>query len=144
MKTADERFWASVDRNGPVPPGRPDLGPCWLWTGNTPNGRYGRFMVDGRSVSAHHYSYETTIEPIPDGLVTDHLCRVKNCVRPSHLEAVTQRENLMRGDTIAAANAAKTHCKRGHPFDVANTRWRAQKGTITRNCRACNGQPRLA
>jgi len=66
-------------------------------------------------------AYELECGPIPDGLVLDHLCRVRACVRPGHLEAVTQRVNLLRGRTIQAANAAKTHCLRGHRFDSENT-----------------------
>jgi hypothetical protein len=84
---------------------------------------------------AHTYAYEWLRGPVPDGLVLDHLCTNPWCVRPSHLEAVTQRENLMRGETIAAVNTQKTHCPRGHPFDEANTYVRP--GGRDRGCRAC-------
>ena len=62
-------------------------------------------------------AYEMVVGPIPDGLQIDHLCRVRNCVNPDHLEPVTPRENTMRGYSIQAQNARKTHCIHGHPFE---------------------------
>ena len=95
------RFWHKVDKDGPVPDYRPELGPCWIWTGGlTSIDEYGTFAVDTtahRSVLAHRYSYELNVGPIPDGLQIDHLCRVHPCVNPTHLEPVTQRENVRRG-----------------------------------------------
>jgi hypothetical protein len=80
-------------------------------------------------------AYELAIGPIPEGLTIDHLCRNRGCVNPAHLEAVTNRTNLLRGDGIAALNARKTHCKRGHEFTPENTYvWREG----TRACRACH------
>ena len=109
---------------------------CWEWTGGkTPQG-YG--MVARRQ--AHRVVYELLAGPIPDGLVIDHLCRNRGCVRPDHLEPVTNRENLMRGEGITAAFAAQTHCKRGHPFNDANTYRRPDGG---RQCRACNAQAQI-
>lgn len=107
---------------------------CWLWTAHKVHDGYGKFWLDGRHVLAHRVSYEWLVGPIPDGLQIDHLCRVRHCVNPAHLEPVTQRENLLRGETILAANAAKTHCPSGHAYDDENTcvsgGWRY--------CRACN------
>lgn len=112
----------TVDENG-----------CWLWPTRLDRDGYGSIRVDGRHRSAHRVSYETFIGPIPDGLVIDHLCRRRNCVNPSHLEAVSQRENVLRGSSLFAQRAKATHCKRGHPFDEANTyRW----GSF-RACRMC-------
>ncbi|MHA6764687.1 HNH endonuclease signature motif containing protein [Streptacidiphilus sp. PAMC 29251] len=92
-------FWAQVNTSGPTPEGKPELGPCWAWTGcmNTKTG-YGVFGGKGRTQLAHRNAYEYQLGPIPDGLVLDHLCRRRSCVRPEHLEPVTQRENLRRGD----------------------------------------------
>jgi hypothetical protein len=69
-------------------------------------------------------------------LQLDHLCRVRHCVYPAHLEPVTPRENVLRGETVAASNARKTHCLRGHPFDEVNTcHWQSRPGR--RDCREC-------
>ena len=108
--TPEERFWAKVE----ITEG------CWLWTASrTPDG-YGKLKVAGRWGRAHRVAYEQLVGPIPDGLQIDHLCRVRHCVNPAHMEPVTCRENLMRGDTVTARNAAKTHCPQGHPLEAGN------------------------
>ena len=89
-------------------------------------------MFDGET--AHRVAYRLEVGPIPRGLVLDHLCRVRNCVRPDHLEPVTRGENVLRGETIPAANRAKTACKDGHDFDEENT-YIAPNGH--RGCRKC-------
>lgn len=116
-----DRFWAKVDKQ--------DDG-CWLWTAGG-NGRYGRFYFGGVNTYAHRVSYELCVGPIPDGLVIDHLCRNTMCVRPDHLEAVTQKENLRRGETIPAANSKKTTCPQGHEYDYIHPK------TGGRRCRTC-------
>lgn len=116
---------------GPVPDYAPHLGPCWIWTASR-IGLYGNFWLNGRGY-AHRGSYQLFKGPIPDGLEIDHLCRVQLCVNPAHLEAVTQRENLIRSDNFAGKESRVTHCPKGHPYDEANTiRRRGQ-----RECRAC-------
>lgn len=83
------RFWARVERSDS----------CWLWTGSTTKAGYGMFGAGRRGMGnlyAHRYSYEWAKGPIPAGLHIDHLCRVRNCVNPAHLEAVTQGENNRR------------------------------------------------
>lgn len=95
--TAAERFWDRTDLNGPVPEYRPDLGPCWLWSGALHNG-YGGFFADGQRWRVHRWSYEFLVGPIPEGLHLDHLCRVRHCVNPAHLEPVTNQENIRRGE----------------------------------------------
>lgn len=107
---------------------------CWLWTGAPDKDGYGRVQVDRRTCRVHRVVYEMFFGAIPDGLVIDHLCRVRNCVNPNHLEPVTDRENLLRGETFNAANAAKETCIHGHPFDEANTHI-CPRGF--RRCRAC-------
>ena len=95
---------------------RLDESGCGLWTSVTTWANYGRFKVNGRFVQAHRWAYEYFKGPIPPGLQLDHLCRNRNCVNPAHLEPVTNRENLLRGDTLSARNTAKTHCPQGHPY----------------------------
>jgi HNH endonuclease len=129
-----QRRFSSKFEIGAAPAHRPELGPCWVWT-KTTYLKYGRFWFCGRSVLAYKLAYELTVGPVPKGLVLDHLCRNTLCVNPIHLEPVTQRVNLLRGDTIIAAAAAKTHCKHGHPFDEANTYIRPGNGA--RQCRQC-------
>ena len=72
------------------------------------------------TMPAHRYAYEELVGPIPEGLQLDHLCRNRSCVNPDHLEPVTCRENLRRGETLNAANLAKTHCPAGHPYAGEN------------------------
>lgn len=90
---------------------------CWLWYASINNGGYGYFKYRGRSRGAHVVSYEHSHGPIPTSLVIDHLCRVRCCVNPDHLEAVTFKENLRRGHNC---NAAKTNCIRGHQYSGTN------------------------
>lgn len=97
---------------------------CWLFTGRLTSCGYGTIREGGRDsrrVMAHRVSYELHVGPIPDGLVIDHLCRVRNCVNPNHLEPVTSRINVLRGLAPAAINARLTHCKKaGHPLTPDN------------------------
>ena len=71
---------------------------CWEWRGARTTDGYGTFSIHSKTVYAHRYSYEIHMGDIPDGLVLDHLCRVRHCVNPGHLEAVTNAENVRRGD----------------------------------------------
>jgi hypothetical protein len=135
------RFWEQVDKG--------DGTGCWLWTGQTSRDGYGRFWLSSnptRRVRAHRYAYTLLVGLIPEGLEPDHVkergCTSKLCVKaigdgygPAHLELVTHRENLLRGASPSAKAAAQTHCKRGHPFDDANTRI-TKAGA--RACRACH------
>lgn len=103
---------------------------CWLWNGYTAKG-YGATYVAGRSVRAHRITYQ-----LANGhtdLPLDHLCRNRRCANPSHLEAVDNTTNILRGQGVTAENARKTHCKRGHEFDDKNT-YRNTKG---RHCKKC-------
>lgn len=112
---------------------------CWLWLGQLRDG-YGRLHSDGKLLQAHRVSYEAFVCDIPDGLQIDHLCRVRCCVNPEHLEPVTQLENVRRGDAAggrfaAAFQRAKTHCPKGHPYSEENTEHRK---VGSRRCRACH------
>lgn len=83
---------------------------CWLWRGAVDPTGYGRFFLDGRMDYAHRAAYRLLVGPIPEGLDIDHLCRVRACVNPQHLEAVTRRENLLRGDTLTRAHVEGRDC----------------------------------
>lgn len=89
---------------------------CWRWTASMKSGGYGQLRWNGTIRRAHRVVYQLLVGEIPDGLQLDHICRRRHCVNPAHLEPVTQRENLLRGDTIPAKCAAKTHCPKGHPL----------------------------
>jgi hypothetical protein len=121
------RFWSYVEQE-------PNSG-CWLWTGAINGCGYGFISVSGEMHRAHRVAFELCRGAIPEGLQLDHLCRVRRCVNPDHLDPVSQRENVLRGTGITAANAAKTHCPRGHAYaDNAYVR----PGRTDRECRLCN------
>ena len=115
-----DRFWAKVDK-GIF---------CWEWLGSKSNG-YGRFWFEGRLVQAHRWAYETVAGPIPEGLELDHLCRVRHCVNPSHLEPVTHYQNIIRG---FPGMPRRAHCPDGHPLSGDNL---YVSPKAERHCRAC-------
>lgn len=108
---------------------------CWLWQkGKFPNG-YAQIKISGRtSTGAHRVCYQEIKGEIPEGLVLDHLCRVKHCVNPDHLEAVTSKINVIRG-FVGKIQREKTHCMRGHKFIGYNT---IKSSNGTRKCRTCH------
>ena len=98
---------------------------CWLWLGSINRGGYGKLSINGKTVTAHRAVYEQHLGKIPVGLCLDHKCKVRCCVNPSHLEPVTLKENIRRGDTGKMAgsfNRMKTHCLNGHEFSLENTK----------------------
>lgn len=128
LERARERFLAKVATN-------PDG--CWLWTAHIGRHGYGGFRIGGKWQLAHRVGWWLHRGEIPDGLVLDHLCRVRRCVNPEHLEAVTLAENIRRGiagEVNAARHLAKTHCPHGHPYDEADT---GRRPDGRRTCRAC-------
>jgi hypothetical protein len=131
MTDAIERFMSKVVK---LPDG------CWQWIGKIhhQNG-YGRFCVKKRQFQAHRWLYENLRGSVPINLDLDHLCRRRDCVNPDHVEPVSRRENLLRGNTIPAKHAAKTHCPQGHPYDSENTY--LYRGL--RYCRICRDAHRL-
>ncbi len=78
--------------------------PCWIWVFPAQTGAgYARVVINGQTYLAHRAMYEQEVGPIPDGLTIDHLCNVKACVNPAHLEAVTLQENIRRRDVMLRA-----------------------------------------
>lgn len=116
------------------------VGGCWEWTGHRAFGGYGQFFDGGRLVQAHRWAYERWVGPIPKGYEAHHRCEYPPCVNPAHLQALTPRENTLASDTIAARNAAKTHCIHGHPLSGDNLLMRGTK----RKCRTCKRAEDLA
>lgn len=110
-------------------------GSCWQWSGANVRG-YGHIRFRGKNRSCHRLAYMLFVGEIPQGFQIDHLCRNPSCVNPAHLEAVTPRVNVLRGKTVTAANAAKTHCKYGHEFTTENT----QRIPTGRRCRECRNK----
>lgn len=110
---------------------------CWTWKGYINRQGYGVFVRGSFHMFAHRAVYETLVGSIPRGLTLDHLCRNRACVRPSHLEPVTLKENIHRGSGVAPKNARKTHCPKGHPLVPTTNKPR-------RECPICDGARRKA
>lgn len=73
---------------------------CWQWQGEINRNGYGRAYHKGRRPVVHRLLYEDLVGPIPEGLVLDHVCKVRNCCNPMHMDPVTQKENVHRGDAV--------------------------------------------
>jgi hypothetical protein len=123
------RFWDKVDKTDT----------CWLWTASIRPTGYGQFGMRrvGSPVLPHRVSYSECVGPVPVGLVLDHLCRVRHCVNPAHLEVVTQAENQRRGER-GELGELKPDCPRGHLLTPENTYDYIRKtGKRTRICKTC-------
>lgn len=110
VEEAQTRFWEKV--------AAPNERGCRLWTASVDGKGYGQFWLSGHMVGAHRYAYGLIHGPLAAGAELDHLCRVRTCVNPDHLEAVAHVVNVRRGESPSAKNAKKTHCFKGHPIDI--------------------------
>lgn len=144
---ADVRFWRKVVKSEG----------CWLWAGHTNPDGYGRFWNGERNIPAHCWSFEDSGLVIPAGLTLDHLCHTldptclggrtcphRPCVRPSHLEPVTNRTNVRRGKAgrhMLAKAALITACPQGHEYTPENTFLDNRNG---RECRTCRNDRKRA
>ena len=104
---------------------------CDIWQAARNVGGYGLVCIDSQMRVAHRVRYEREIGPIPEGMDLDHFVCDNGgggCCNPRHCRPVTPRENTLRGNTLAAINAAKTHCPKGHPYSERKSQ---------RRCVAC-------
>lgn len=129
LKPISERLWAKVDKTDT----------CWLWMGTRNGVGYGLISAGKAGEQprlVHRVAYELLVGPIPKGMQLDHLCRIRHCVHPEHLEIVTNRENNLRVPHIQEARA-RTHCIHGHLWATNE----ARVGT-RRACRSCRADQR--
>lgn len=134
------KVWAPVDERvlANISP-EPNSG-CWLWSGYTTASGYGQIRGGGTDTLAHRRVFEKYRGPVPVGMELDHLCRVRCCVNPDHLEVVTPKENTRRGITVALREI-KDHCPAGHEFTPENTYGKVSPygtGTVYRTCKKCS------
>lgn len=119
---------------------------CWRWTNRLNGHGYGVLTYKGKTQLAHRAVWEAIKGPVPSGLECDHLCRNRWCVNPEHIELISHRENVLRGNSVVAANAKKTQCKNGHEFSPENTAKDVRGGRVCKTCRhlyyKANYQPR--
>ena len=129
-----KRIEQYINKNGPV--FKEQNNRCWIWTGTRYRNNYGNIWFKGKKQLAHRVAYQLWVGNILDGLTIDHLCGVRPCINPSHLKATTIGDNIRRSGLkgMAAINAAKTHCAKGHKYTKENIYLKKNGG---RECKAC-------
>ncbi len=130
-RDAPERFWEKVNKNSGIfgEDDWYDFGECWIWEGGLFSNGYGQFKLShcNTKIGAHRFAYQDIIGPIPDGLVLDHLCRIRACVNPTHLQPVTTLINMLRGQL------KYSHCLFGH----VRTHFNTIKVGVKLYCKSC-------
>lgn len=121
VRNTIETFWAQVEVTGA----------CWLWTGGLTDEGYGYYWLSGRTYGAHRIAYNDLIGDVPPGMHLDHLCRIRNCVNPDHLEVVTPTVNSDRANRY---RAEADLCNHGHEWTPENT---LALGDYSKRCRQC-------
>jgi hypothetical protein len=129
--TVIERLFARVEKR---PHG------CWIWTGALNGAGYGAIGSGGKVLRTHRVAYEHLVGPIPDGLQLDHLCRVRSCCNPAHLEPVTNHENWLRGEHHVVKAIRDGVCKRGHDLTTGDVYVRRNGGILCRRCVLANNR----
>lgn len=118
-----------------------DANGCWIWRLRPNSDGYGQIVRRKKHFYAHVFSYLFHVGPVPEGLELDHICSVRLCINPAHLEPVTHAENVDRGRSKTHM-AERTHCVNGHELSGSNVHmqhWTRKDGTIGmfRRCRKC-------
>ena len=109
-----DRFWAKVNKTDG----------CWNWTAAKARG-YGRFKIEGKLQYAHRLAYQGFVGAIPTGMLVDHICRNRACVRPSHLRLATTKQNL---ENLSGSNRGSTSNVRGVSWYSRDKKWQAKLG----------------
>ncbi|MGW3275482.1 HNH endonuclease signature motif containing protein [Streptomyces kronopolitis] len=124
----ERRFYDKVDKGS-------EFDDCHIWLGAKDDYGYGKFRLpNGHVKGTHIIGWELANQKtVPPGWHVDHLCRIRACCNPDHLEPVPGTENVARGESFSAKNARKTHCPKGHEYSEENTRWHSGR----RECVTC-------
>jgi len=123
-----DRFWNKIEKTDS----------CWLWKGSLWDG-YGRYAINRKLYLVHRMAYAVLKQKLGDNTQIDHLCRVKTCVNPDHLEEVSKKENIRRGIS-RVYNTDLSLCPRGHEYDVEKP---SKAGTLIKYCTTCRKEKYL-